>query len=320
MFKCHCCSGECKKSGHYRNRNRVVQRFLCVRCGRSFSESQPLDGLRLDHSKVVQVVRCLTEGVGIRATARLVDCDPHTVLDVLGTVGEKCGRLHDKWVRDIKTGSLQIDELWARVGVRESRRPHGDDEQGDFYTFLALATREKLIVSQYTGKRNAISTDFFVADVAKRVSGQIQVTTDAWHAYPDTIRRYLLERLDYAVMQKKYATTPGVVQAARRYSPAPYVGVTIETIAGAPRADRVCTSHVERCNLTVRHFNKRFVRLGLGWSRKLENHRASVALFVAAYNFCKVHTTMGCTPAVALKLTDHTWKVEELIEEAAKLS
>jgi len=148
VFKCHCCSGECKKSGHYRNRNRVVQRFLCVRCGRSFSESQPLDGLRLDHSKVVQ--NCpMPDGRWHPGNSPLVDCDPHTVLDVLGTVGEKCERLHDKWVRDIKTGSLQIDELWSRVGVRE-----------------------------------------------------------------------------------------GEVQAARRYSPAPYVGVTIETIAGTPRADR----------------------------------------------------------------------------------
>jgi hypothetical protein len=88
--------------------------------------------------------------------------------------------------------------------------------------------------------------------------------------------------------------------------------------AGAPRHDRICTSHVERANLTVRHFNKRFVRLGLGWSRKLENHKAAISVFVAAYNFCKVHSTLGCTPAVAAKLTDRTWTVEELIEAATK--
>jgi hypothetical protein len=68
--------------------------------------------------------------------------------------------------------------------------------------------------------------------------------------------------------------------------------------------------------LSVRHFNKRFVRLGLGWSRKLENHRAAVSLFVAAHNFCKVHTTLGTTPAVGLKLTDHAWTIEELIDRA----
>jgi hypothetical protein len=59
------------------------------------------------------------------------------------------------------------------------------------------------------------------------------------------------------------------------------------------------------------------VRLGLGWSRKLTNHCHAVTLFVATYNFCKVHSTLGCTPAVGSKLTDHNWTIEELIEKAS---
>jgi IS1 family transposase len=287
-----------------------------VRCGTTFSESQPLAGLRLDHDKAVQIVKLLTEGIGIRACARLTDCHIHTVLEVLRVTGEKCGRLHDRLVRNISTGSVQIDELWSRVAIRQSRTTPTDTERGDFYTFLGLTAREKLIVSHYTGKRDAVSTDFFVADLAKRIVGKIQITTDSFNAYPATIRRYLLDRLDYAVMVKQYAATPGQIEAKRRYSPAPFIGVKIRVKAGTPRRDWICTSHVERQNLTVRHFNKRFARLGLGWSRKLENHRHSIALFVAAYNFCKVHSTLGCTPAVGAKLTDHTWTIEELIKEA----
>jgi hypothetical protein len=67
-------------------------------------------------------------------------------------------------------------------------------------------------------------------------------------------------------------------------------------------------------NLSVRHFNKRFARLGLGFFRKLANHRNAISLFVAAYNFVKVHSTLGCTPAVGAKLTGHNWTIEELIE------
>jgi len=89
-------------------------------------------------------------------------------------------------------------------------------------------------------------------------------------------------------------------------------------VAGAPRRDRICTSFVERQNLSVRHFNKRFARLGLGWSRKLDNHKAAIALFVAAYNFCKVHSALGCTPAVGAKLAKETWTIEKLIKEAGK--
>jgi hypothetical protein len=64
-------------------------------------------------------------------------------------------------------------------------------------------------------------------------------------------------------MVKQFAETPGLVEAQRRYSPAPFIGVKIKVKAGAPRRDRICTSHVERQNLTVRHFNKRFARLPL---------------------------------------------------------
>jgi transposase-like protein len=64
---CHCCNGEAKKSGSFQNKNRMVQRFFCVRCGKSFSESQPLDGLRVDFKQAAQVVHLLCEGMGVRA-------------------------------------------------------------------------------------------------------------------------------------------------------------------------------------------------------------------------------------------------------------
>jgi len=315
---CHCCNGEAKRFGFFRNINRIVQRYRCVRCGKTLSESQPLEGVRIEHDKAVQIVKLLTEGCGIRAVTRLVGCHIHTVLNVLAEVGASCGRLHDRLVRNISTGSVQIDELWAYVGCKQRGTTPDDTENGDFYTFLGLTAREKLIVSHYTGKRDYDSTDDFVADLSKRIVGRIQITTDGWNAYPDAIRKYLLYRLDYAVMQKNFDAPPSEVQASRRYSPAPFIGVTIRTVAGAPRRDRICTSHVERQNLSVRHFTKRFARLGLGWSRKLDNHRAAVSLFVAAHNFCKVHTTLGCTPAVGAKITDHDWSVEELLDEAAK--
>jgi len=237
---------------------------------------------------------------------------------VLGTVGAACERLHDRLAQNIKTDSLQIDELWAKVGCSQKNAPAWDDERGDQYTFLALAMREKFIVSYHTGKRDNVNTEVFVQDVARRVDGRIQITTDAFQPYPAIIREHLLQRLDYAVMVKHFDTPPGQVEAKRRYSPAPFAGVSIKIKAGNPQPDRICSSHVERQNLTVRHFNKRFARLSLGYSKTLHNHRYALALFVCAYNFCKVHSTMGCTPAVALKLTGETWTIEKLIDEATK--
>lgn len=291
-----------------------MQRYRCQRCGKTFSERQPFDGLRTDPAKIVQIVNLLVEGVGIRAASRLLNCHQHTVLSVLETVGRQCADFLDKRVRDIKPESLQLDELWARVGCSQKRATAADRQRGDFYTFLAIEARTKLIVSHYTGKRDYASTDCFVADLASRITGNVQITCDGWAAYPDTIRTHLLGRLHMAVMQKLYRNDGVPHDSARRYSPGHVIGFTVETCAGAPNIDKIGTSFVERANLTVRTFNRRFTRLCLGYSKKLDNHRHSVALFVAAYNFCKRHSTLGTSPAVGSNLTDHVWPVQELVD------
>ena len=241
-----------------------MQRYQCLRCGKSFSEKQPLDGLRTDHEKVVQIVKLLCEGMGIRACARLTGCQHKTVLAVLNAVGEKCAALHDRLVRNIQTDALQLDELWSRVGISQRRTTPDDIERGDQYTFLAITAREKFIVSYHTGKRDLGNTDTFVEDVAKRIVGRIQVTTDSFRPYLKIVRKHLLDRLDFATLQKIYAIPfDAKSEAWRRYSPPQCTGVKIKVRAGAPRQDRISTSFVERANLSVRHFNKRLSGLDL---------------------------------------------------------
>ena len=75
----------------------------------------------------------------------------------------------------------------------------------------------------------------------------------------------------------------------------------------------ICTSHVERSNLTMRTFLRRMTRLCLGFSKKLENLKAAVALYFAHYNFCRIHGTLRVTPAMEAGLTDHVWTLEELL-------
>lgn len=318
-MQCECGSQQFKKSGSFRNRNGVVQRFRCALCGKTFSETNPFDGVRIDREKVVQIAKLLSEGLGIRACARFTGCHTHSVLNVLQTLGRQCAALLDRKTRNLSVAALQLDELWAFVGQKERRNTLNYDHLGDQYTFLAVDARSKLIVAHLTGKRNYDNTDAFCADVAQRVKGRVQITCDGWNAYPSAIRKHLLYRLDLAIMVKKYGTEvgPGSGESSRRYSPAPFVGVSVQVRAGTPREDRICTSFVERANLTVRHFNKRFARLGLGWSRKLENHRHAIALFVAAYNFCKVHSTTGTSPAHGAGIADGPWTVEQLIEACA---
>jgi len=178
------------------------------------------------------MVKLLTEGCGIRAVSRLTNSHIHTVLAVLSETGASCDRLHGKLVRNVQTDAVQVDELWARVAIRQSRAGRRDRQHGDFYTFLGLAAREKLIVSYYTGKRDYASTDIFVKDLASRINGRVQITSDAFASYPPLIRMHLLGRLDYAVMIKHYDAPPSEVEASRRYSPAPFIGTTIKSQGG----------------------------------------------------------------------------------------
>ena len=100
----------------------------------------------------------------------------------------------------------------------------------------------------------------------------------------------------------------------------PQVAVSRDVISGAPV--EISTSYVERQNLTVRMASRRFTRLTNGFSKKLENHAAAVALYVAHYNLCRVHEALSpdarhqTTPAMALGLTDHPWSIGELIDAA----
>ena len=163
----------------------------------------------------------------------------------------------------------------------------------------------------------AIQT-IFVADLAERIVGRIQVATDSYRPYQSVVRRHFLERLDFATMQKLYSIPfDAKVEAIRRYSLPRCTGVKVRIQAGTPGKDRINRSFVERVNLTVMHINKRFTRLGMLWSRKLENHKNPISLFFAAYNSSKVHNTLGCTPSVDLKLATETWTIEKLVETAS---
>ena len=82
---------------------------------------------------------------------------------------------------------------------------------------------------------------------------------------------------------------------------------------GNPDPDRICTSHVERQNLSIRMGMRRMTRLTNAFSKKWENLRAAIALHFAYYNFCRVHSSLRVTPAMEAGLTDHVWTLEELV-------
>jgi len=115
---------------------------------------------------------------------------------------------------------------------------------------------------------------------------------------------------------KQYGTPSKAEQ--RRYSPASIIGSKHYQNAGHSEPGQICTSHIERSNLTVRMQNRRWTRLTNAFSKKWENHTLMFALFVAWYNFGRPHMTLKTTPAVAAGLANETWTVERLLRESSR--
>jgi hypothetical protein len=101
----------------------------------------------------------------------------------------------------------------------------------------------------------------------------------------------------------------------QHHGPAALVAVSREVASGDPDL-YVSTSYVERQNLSLRMGQRRFTRLTNGFSKKLDNHVAAVALYVAHYNLCRVHEALRTTPAKALGIADRAWTIGQLVDAA----
>lgn len=269
-------------------------------------------------SKQVEIVAALTEGIGQRAVSRLTGTDRKTVARLALRAGRGCAELHDRMMVGIRTNRLELDELWAFVGKKQARVNKNElaaAAVGDQYTFVALSASTRAIVSYFTGKRDSGNTHAFIADLRQRVIGLPEISTDGFKPYQNAIRAEFGNRIAHGGVNKTYSVTNlAVKDAARRYSPAQVVAVEYDVVSGVP-AD-ISTSYVERSNLSIRMGIKRFARLGNGFSKKLDQHCAAIALYVAHYNLCRVHESLKQTPAMALGVTDHVWTIAELIEAA----
>jgi IS1 family transposase len=269
----------------------------------------------LPFDKQVAVIAALVDGCSIRTVERLTGVHRDTVMRLGARVGQGCASLHDDMMRDLNVSRLELDELWSFVGRKQARVKTKRENKisGDQYTFLGMADTSKAIVSYVTGKRDHANTRRFIRDLRQRVLGAPEISTDGFRPYPGIIEDIFGADCRHGVMVKNYAA-PVEVEAARRYAPAQVVSVTRTHVTG--RSERISTSYAERLNLSLRTSQRRFTRLALGYSKKLENHRAAVSLFVAHFNLCRVHAALRITPGMAIGVSDHVWSVAELVEAA----
>ena len=274
----------------------------------------------LSRERRIQVLNLLVEGMSIRAISRVTGVHKGAILRLLVLMGEGCEMLHNELVHGLDCQDLQLDEVWAFVAKKQkncSTEEKRSGQAGDAYTFTGLDRKSKLIISWLTGKRNYQNTLQFCQDVFERIEideeNLPQVSSDAFDAYENVMEEVFGAWVNYGQVIKDYAT----VDAGRgRYSPGKVISIDKRKVIGKPDRKKICTSHVERQNLTIRMQMRRFTRLTNAFSKKLDNLKAAVALHFMHYNFVRVHSSLRVTPAMEAGLADHVWSMGELLDAA----
>lgn len=269
---------------------------------------------RLTSHSRSQVIGCLIEGCSIRATVRMTGVAKKTVLRLLIEVGEVCAHYQDSVFNNLKSRRLQLDEMWSWIYCKDKNRTEEiarkNPDAGDVWLWVAIDADSKLVPSWRLGQRDLATATDFVQDIAKRVKGRVQITTDQLRTYLNVVEDAFGGQADFAQLHKIYRASG---DPDTRYSQAKCIGCEMKEVSGRPDPKHVSTSFVERQNWNVRTSMRRYTRLSNGFSRKLENHAAATALDYFAYNFIKIHRTLRMSPAMAAGVETRLWSVEDLV-------
>jgi IS1 family transposase len=227
--------------------------------------------------------------------------------------GQAAAWYQDRVFHNLACKRIQVDEIWAFVYAKQknvSGAKKAPPNAGDVWTWTAIDADTKLIPSWFVGGRDSDAAIIFMDDLRSRLANRVQLTSDGHKAYLEAVEGAFGGDVDYAMLVKLYGPSP---DGARRYSPAECIGAVKTRIEGNPDPDHVSTSYAERSNLNVRMHTRRFTRLTNAFSKKVENHAHSVALFAMYYNFVRIHKTLRTTPAMAAGVTKRLWEVGDIV-------
>jgi len=273
---------------------------------------------RLSTKQRAQIIAVLVEGNSIRATCRMTGAAKGTVLRLLADVGKVCAEYQDKIFRNLKCKRIQYDEIWSFCYAKKKNVPKEMKDQfgyGDVWTWTAICADTKLVPTWMVGDRDVDTAAVFMDDLAGRLSGRIQLTTDGLKKYVDVVADTFKGNVDYAMLVKIYGQDGEGrgMTTAERYNPANCTETRVIKITGNPDEKHISTGFAERQNLTMRMSMRQFTRLTNAFSKKAENLAHAVSLHFMYYNFARIHQTLRVTPAMEAGITDHVWSVEEII-------
>jgi len=269
---------------------------------------------KLDRKTRSHILHLLCEGNSIRAVTRLTGASKKAVSKLMVDAGQAAAWYQDRVFVGLTCKRIQVDEIWAFIYAKQknvARAKNAPANAGDVWTWTAIDADTKLIPSWYIGGRDSDSAIIFMDDLASRLANRVQLTSDGHRAYLEAVEGAFGSDIDYAMLVKVYGPS---LEGEKRYSPAECIGAAKHRVEGDPDPKHVSTSFVERSNLNLRMHTRRFTRLTNAFSKKIENHAHSVALFALYYNFVRIHKTLRTTPAMAAGVTKRLWEIGDVVE------
>ncbi len=273
---------------------------------------------RINKAKRALILSALAEGTAVNSICRMFRVGKPNVLRFLREVGKAAEDWHNRHFRNLDVLRIECDEQWSYVHTHKERMSREDKKRhpmrGDCWLWVAIDPESKAVLSWLTGKRTMQAARMFAGDLATRVEGRVQITTDPLNSYGFAIPEAFGDRVDFAQETKVFASSKCKAHEWPKYRVDPLVGVEREAIMGNPNLRTSTVCHVERFNLTVRQQNKRCARKTLAYSKKWDNHAliASVQTFI--YNMVRKHETTGKTPAMALGIVTRRWTLEDVVQ------
>lgn len=282
---------------------------------------------KLPAAKRAQILTMMVEGVSIRAISRMTGASKNTIVKLLADAGQACSEYQDRTLRSLPCKRVQVDEIWAFVGMKQKNVPEarkGELGVGDVWTWTSICADTKIVPAWFVGHRDQPHARAFMLDLASRMAGRIQLTSDGFRPYKDAVSDAFAGEVDYAMLVKSYGQDPSNAPE-RRYSPAVCIGAEKKAVSGTPDKKHISTSYVERQNLNIRMGLRRFTRLTNAFSKKMENHVHALSIYFMHYNFCRIHTTLRVTPAMAAYVSQKLWSMDDVVAmieewEAASIS
>lgn len=254
-----------------------------------------------------ELLSLLCEGCSLATITRHTGAAKMTILSLLKDAGASCAGYLDTTLRGLRVRRVQADEIWSFVYMKEKRVPEawkGFPGLGSTWLWLAICTESKIVISYHVGCRGEKSATAFIKDLAARVQGRIQLSTDGHRPYIEAVAAgFGYKSVDYAMIAKHAIVSEDNASEMVGYS-----------VFGNPDPYFINTSYIERYNLTIRMTDRRYTRKTNGFSKSLVNHKHSVSLHIFYYNFVRVHMALGCTPAMQAGLDKKRWYYEDIVE------